>query len=109
MTILYEVVFYVIRVDPIGLAGQWVCDTLNSSVYTYEVGPAFTLMEEEVLTGMRALVGWSSGDGVFAPGGSFANGYAINIARHHLFPQIKVYLTPFTSLTIITFLLESNV
>nr|CAD7423960.1 unnamed protein product [Timema monikensis] len=32
-------------VDPYGLAGQWVTDALNPSVYTYEVAPVFTLME----------------------------------------------------------------
>ena len=36
--------------------------------YTYEIAPVFVLMEEEVLKKLRALVGWSSGDGVFCPG-----------------------------------------
>lgn len=36
--------------------------------YTYEIAPVFVLMEEEVLKTLRALVGWSSGDGVFCPG-----------------------------------------
>ncbi|CAH1397765.1 unnamed protein product [Nezara viridula] len=76
-------------VDRVGLAGQWVTDTLNASVYTYEVAPVFTLMEEMVLAKMRQIVGWSSGDGIFSPGGSIANGYAINLARFHKFPQVK--------------------
>jgi glutamate/tyrosine decarboxylase-like PLP-dependent enzyme len=29
------------------------------------------------------------GDGIFCPGGSMANGYAINLARHHMFPDVK--------------------
>uniref|UniRef100_A0A8C0N3S5 Uncharacterized protein n=1 Tax=Canis lupus familiaris TaxID=9615 RepID=A0A8C0N3S5_CANLF len=44
--------------------------------YTYEIAPVFVLMEEEVLKKLRALVGWSSGDGVFCPGGSISNMYA---------------------------------
>lgn len=78
-------------VDPYGLAGQWLTDALNPSVYTYEVSPVFTLMEEEVLREMRCIVGWSEGrgDGIFCPGGSMANGYAINLARHHKFPEFK--------------------
>lgn len=36
--------------------------------YTYEVAPVFVLMEEVVLAKLRELVGWSSGDGIFAPG-----------------------------------------
>lgn len=29
------------------------------------------------------------GDGIFCPGGSMANGYAINLARHSMFPVVK--------------------
>lgn len=76
-------------VDPYGLVGQWLTDALNPSVYTYEVAPVFTLMEEEVLSEMRRIVGWEDGDGIFAPGGSIANGYAISCARYYFNPEIK--------------------
>ncbi|CAB0036100.1 unnamed protein product [Trichogramma brassicae] len=79
-------------VDPYGLVGQWLTDALNPSVYTYEVSPVFSLMEEVVLREMRQILGWpdqGQGDGIFCPGGSMANGYAINIARHHAYPEIK--------------------
>jgi len=69
--------------DPYGLLGQWLTDALNPSVYTYEVSPVFSLMEEDVLREMRAIIGWQGGEGLFCPGGSMANGYAINLARHH--------------------------
>lgn len=77
--------------DPYGLVGQWLTDALNPSVYTYEVSPVFSLMEQEVLKEMRRIVGWKDGkgDGIFSPGGSMANGIAINLARHHKFPKIK--------------------
>lgn len=79
-------------VDPYGLIGQWLTDALNPSVYTYEVAPVFTLMEEDVLREMRRVVGWSNGegDGIFCPGGSIANGYAISCARHYFYPEVKV-------------------
>lgn len=79
-------------VDPYGLVGQWLTDALNPSVYTYEVSPVFTLMEETVLQEMRRIVGWKDGygDGIFCPGGSIANGYAISCARHKHVPEIKV-------------------
>lgn len=79
-------------VDPYGLVGQWLTDALNPSVYTYEVAPVFTLMEEDVLREMRRIVGWvdGEGDGIFCPGGSIANGYAISCARFHYYPEIKV-------------------
>ncbi|XP_003403161.2 cysteine sulfinic acid decarboxylase [Bombus terrestris] len=78
-------------VDPYGLLGQWLTDALNPSVYTYEVSPVFSLMEEEILREMRKIVGWKDGkgEGIFCPGGSIANGYAINLARHYKFPQLK--------------------
>ncbi|XP_054009712.1 cysteine sulfinic acid decarboxylase [Hylaeus anthracinus] len=78
-------------VDPYGLLGQWMTDALNPSVYTYEVSPVFSLMEEELLREMRKILGWEDGrgDGIFCPGGSIANGYAINLARHYRFPHLK--------------------
>jgi glutamate/tyrosine decarboxylase-like PLP-dependent enzyme len=45
-------------VDPYGLVGQWLTDALNPSVYTYEVSPVFSLMEEAVLRDMRQILGW---------------------------------------------------
>ncbi|XP_074094850.1 glutamate decarboxylase-like protein black [Cotesia typhae] len=78
-------------IDPYGLVGQWLTDALNPSVYTYEVSPVFSLMESQVLCEMRKIIGWKDGqgDGIFCPGGSMANGYAINLARHYKFPKLK--------------------
>uniref|UniRef100_A0A8C5V4C8 Cysteine sulfinic acid decarboxylase n=1 Tax=Microcebus murinus TaxID=30608 RepID=A0A8C5V4C8_MICMU len=75
--------------DAHALAGRIITETLNTSQYTYEIAPVFVLMEEEVLKKLRALVGWSSGDGVFCPGGSISNMYAINLARYQRFPDCK--------------------
>ena len=49
-------------------------------------------MEEYVLAELRYLIGFDEGDGIFCPGGSIANGYAINCARYKMFPQIKVQI-----------------
>lgn len=86
-------------VDPYGLVGQWLTDALNPSVYTYEVSPVFTLMEEIVLKQMREFVGdsYSNGDGIFCPGGSIANGYAISCARYMAIPDVKVKIMKFQS------------
>ncbi|XP_055372093.1 cysteine sulfinic acid decarboxylase [Condylostylus longicornis] len=83
--------------DPYALIGQWLTDALNPSVYTYEVSPVFILMEEMVLKEMRNIVGFpkynndddNNGDGIFCPGGSIANGYAISCARYKYMPEIK--------------------
>ncbi|KAJ3660387.1 hypothetical protein Zmor_004837 [Zophobas morio] len=78
-------------VDPYGLVAQWATDALNPSVYTYEVSPVFVLMEEVVLKEMRQIVGFEGGkgDGIFCPGGSLANGYAISCARYRFLPDVK--------------------
>ncbi|XP_048184186.1 cysteine sulfinic acid decarboxylase isoform X2 [Corvus hawaiiensis] len=57
--------------------------------YTYEVAPVLVLMEEQVLAKLRELVGWSSGDGIFAPGGSMSNMLAMNVARFRRFPESR--------------------
>lgn len=54
-----------------------------NQLFSGEVSPVFSLMEEDVLREMRAIIGWQDGEGLFCPGGSMANGYAINLARHH--------------------------
>lgn len=78
------------RLDPYGLAGQWLTDALNASVYTYEVAPVFTLMETHIIQEICRMIGPEWGDGMFCPGGSTANGIAINLARYSYCPDIKV-------------------
>lgn len=40
------------------IVAEWLTAILNTSMYTYEVGPVFTLMEEEVFARIADLVGW---------------------------------------------------
>ncbi|CAH1773736.1 unnamed protein product [Owenia fusiformis] len=75
--------------DIVALAGEWLTATANTNMFTYEVAPVFTLMEDIVLTKMRDIVGWSDGDGIFAPGGAIANLYAVLAARHRCCPEQK--------------------
>lgn len=107
-------------VDFIGLSGSVLSSAANTNVYvlislctlvhihsnryTYEMAPVFTLMEKEVLSKMREYVGWSSGNGIFAPGGSVSNLYGMLASRYHKFPETKTrgcshlpQLTLFTS------------
>ncbi|XP_065510438.1 cysteine sulfinic acid decarboxylase isoform X2 [Caloenas nicobarica] len=75
--------------DHHALAGRLLTEALNTSQYTYEIAPVFVLMEDVVLAKLRELVGWSGGDGIFAPGGSMSNMYAMNVARFHRFPHSR--------------------
>ncbi|CAB1312487.1 unnamed protein product [Coregonus sp. 'balchen'] len=77
-------------VDYHALTGRFLTEALNTSQYTYEVAPVFVLMEDEVLSKLRSLVGWAEGDGIFCPGGTMSNMYAMNLARYRAFPEVKL-------------------
>eukprot|EP00956_Cyclotella_meneghiniana_P016582 scaffold26236_cov82-Cyclotella_meneghiniana.AAC.1 len=76
--------------DPIALAAEIVALSVNTSVYTYETAPVFTLLEREVMRNIGKLVFASDidgeeefvGEGLMIPGGSLANLTAIHAARH---------------------------
>ncbi|XP_075952437.1 cysteine sulfinic acid decarboxylase-like [Anarhichas minor] len=76
-------------VDYHALAGRFLTEALNTNLYTYEVAPVFVLMETEVLRGLWQMIGWTEGDGLFCPGGSISNMYAMNLARYQRFPEVK--------------------
>ncbi|WAR04442.1 DCE1-like protein, partial [Mya arenaria] len=76
-------------IDIIGLAAEWVTAAANTNMFTYEIAPVFTLMEETVLQRMKQLIGWSDGDAIFAPGGAISNLYGLMVARHVADPGIK--------------------
>jgi len=75
--------------DLFALAGSLLTENLNASMYTYEVAPVFTLMEEVVFKKLRDIVGYETGDGIFCPGGSVSNMYGLNMARYHKYPHVK--------------------
>jgi glutamate/tyrosine decarboxylase-like PLP-dependent enzyme len=96
--------------DPIALAAEIVALSVNTSVYTYETAPVFTLLEREVMGQIGKLVfgpdeervvGGENdeddneevvveeeereefqGEGLMIPGGSLANLTAMHAARH---------------------------
>ncbi|XP_067367395.1 cysteine sulfinic acid decarboxylase isoform X2 [Channa argus] len=53
------------------------------------MAPVFTLMEDALLRKMIEVIGWKEGDGIFNPGGSMSNMYAVNLARYRYCPDIK--------------------
>jgi len=77
--------------DTYGLAGAWITETMNTSQYTFEMAPIFTMMEQVVYKKMRELIGYENGngDGIFTPGGSMANFYALIVARYRAFPEVR--------------------
>ena len=81
-------------VDMMSLVGEMIVSAINANMFTYEVAPVFNLMEECILTLMRKCCGWTTGDGVLAPGGALSNLYAVLAARHRAFPDVKQYGFP---------------
>ena len=99
--------------DPVGVAGEWLTASLNTNVHTYEVAPVFTLMENAVLAKFAAVVGGAfvaqtpeeeeeaagrngggggeaaAHEGLLVPGGSIANMYGMQLARHRKCPATK--------------------
>ncbi|KAG1714247.1 Glutamate decarboxylase [Nymphon striatum] len=76
-------------IDMVCLAGEWVTAAANTNMFTYEIAPVFTLMEQVTMKKMRDVVGFKNGDSILAPGGSISNLYAGLVARHKMFPNCK--------------------
>ncbi|XP_012285365.1 cysteine sulfinic acid decarboxylase [Orussus abietinus] len=86
--------------DPYGLAGQWLTDLLSVSMHTYETTPILTLMEKTLIQKLSSMffidndASDITGEGLFCPGGAFANGMAINLARFWSTSNIKKHGHP---------------
>ncbi|XP_047453689.1 acidic amino acid decarboxylase GADL1-like [Mugil cephalus] len=76
--------------EPYSTVASFITEAIKTSLYTYEVAPVFTLIEDAVLRKMMEVIGWGEGgDGIFNPGGSMSNMYAVNLARYRYCPGIK--------------------
>ncbi|XP_053615889.1 acidic amino acid decarboxylase GADL1 [Plodia interpunctella] len=75
--------------DPYGLSGAWIAEAFNTSQYTYEVAPVFTLIELKIIHHILKLFRIPEGDGIFSPGGSMSILYALVAARFRAFPEVK--------------------
>eukprot|EP01101_Sappina_pedata_P005917 TRINITY_DN2823_c0_g1_i1.p1 TRINITY_DN2823_c0_g1~~TRINITY_DN2823_c0_g1_i1.p1 ORF type:complete len:498 (+),score=215.57 TRINITY_DN2823_c0_g1_i1:43-1536(+) len=75
--------------DLAAIVSEWFLSVMNTSMYTYEVAPVFTLMEIDIIDRYCKMVGYAEGEGTFAPGGAHANYLAMLAARHTVFPHIK--------------------
>ena len=69
-----------------GFAGEVIAALTNTSMYTYELAPFATLIEQAILKRMGELVGFSGGAGTLATGGSNGNMLGMLCAREVAFP-----------------------
>lgn len=76
--------------DLVSMVGEWVTAACNSSMYTHEMAPAFNIIENIVLQKMAEKIGWTElCGGLFNPGGSISNLYALQSALHFYYPHTK--------------------
>ncbi|CAK8672296.1 glutamate decarboxylase 1-like [Clavelina lepadiformis] len=75
--------------DIVSLAAEWITAAANTNMFTFEIAPVFVLMEGIVLQRMRQIIGWEKGDGIFSPGGTINNFYAVMLARQKILPDVK--------------------
>jgi glutamate/tyrosine decarboxylase-like PLP-dependent enzyme len=69
--------------------GEVVAAATNTSMYTYEVAPVATLIENEMIAKMLGIAGFPDGEGLFLTGGSNANLIAMFSARNRKMPRVK--------------------
>mmetsp|Transcript_115637 Transcript_115637/g.332096 ORF Transcript_115637/g.332096 Transcript_115637/m.332096 type:complete len:539 (+) Transcript_115637:108-1724(+) len=78
------------RADPVAIVADWVVSASNTNSFTFEVAPVYTLVENEVLAKMASVIGGGfakAHDGLFLPGGSLSNLYAMHLAYHRADPD----------------------
>ncbi len=83
--------------DPVSVVGDWLGAALNTTAATFEAAPVFTLMESALLSKLARVAGYLPAaasplpalpPGLFAPGGSSATLYALQLARHRRNPEV---------------------
>jgi len=75
---------------PEAICGEFLTATSNVSMYTYEVAPVYSVMEQTIFAKMHGLLGWNGGDGIFCPGGSMSNFYGMNLARFNACQRAEI-------------------
>jgi glutamate/tyrosine decarboxylase-like PLP-dependent enzyme len=76
-------------VDNIGIISEFIAIILNTSTYTYNAAPVFSLMEKKIVSRMGALIGWEKCEGTFCPGGSISNLTSMILARYRYDPNTR--------------------
>lgn len=65
------------------MLGDWITTLTNTSMYTYEMAPVASILEDLIFEKLNTFVGYSDVDGTFTTGGSNANLLALLSARQH--------------------------
>ncbi len=79
------------KVELSSIVGEFLTTVSNTSMFTYEVAPVLTLMEQQMIERISKFV-WNEdvkADGVMTSGGSASNLQAMMVARNTRFPKVK--------------------
>ncbi|MEO0334989.1 MAG: pyridoxal-dependent decarboxylase, partial [Pseudomonadota bacterium] len=70
------------KVEPASLVGEVLSAVTNTSMYTYEVAPVATMLEQSLIRHLTSLIWTSPGDGVMTSGGTASNLQGLMVARN---------------------------
>ena len=68
------------------LAGEIIASITNNSMYTYELSPIATLIEQALIRRMCDIIGFGDGNGTLTTGGSNGNMIGMMCARYQIDP-----------------------
>ena len=75
--------------NKLSIIAEKIIAEMNTSMYTYEMSPVFTSMENEITKQLKNIFGFNYCESLFLPGGSICNTIAINTARYKYDSNIK--------------------
>lgn len=70
--------------------GELITTVTNTSMYSYEVAPVATMIENEMINLMNSYIGYINGEGIFMSGGSNGNLVAMLSARNRILPDCQL-------------------
>lgn len=78
------------KVEYPSILGEFLSTVTNTSMYTYEVAPVYTLLEQEMISRLTQLI-WEGhkSEGIMTSGGTASNLQAMLVARNKYFPEVK--------------------
>lgn len=77
------------KVEETSILGELLAAVKNTSMYTFEVAPVATLLEQRVIKHLSNLIWSNDADGIMTSGGTASNLQALLTARNIKFPEVK--------------------
>jgi hypothetical protein len=75
--------------EPCGQVAELLTSVINNSVHTFGAAPLATVVEQHLVERVGLMAGFTNADGIFCPGGSYANMGAMLVARNEVFPHVR--------------------